>query len=83
MMVKMDSRRRIAELTRMQMIQEAKPAPIPASIVRAGVSKVPPPKPIVEAVSDNSGDMDLHNDKLDNQTWSKLWDKRYLGKRTA
>lgn len=74
MMTRMDSRKRIAELTRMNMAEAVKPA---APIVRSGVSKVPAPKPIVEAVTDGSGEMDLANDKLDNDTWSKLWDKKY------
>lgn len=76
LMTRMDSRKRIAELTRIadKMSEPVKPAP-PAP--RAGVSKVPPPKPVVEAISDDSGETDLTNDKLDDQTWSKLWDRKY------
>lgn len=73
-MTRMDSRKRIAELTRMQMNDTTKPA---APAARSGVSKVPPPKPVVEAISYESGEADLTNDKLDDQTWSKLWDKKY------
>jgi hypothetical protein len=81
LMVRMDSRRRIAELTRMNLMTETKPAPVP--VVRAGISKVPPPKPVVDAVSDDLGEMDLRNDKLDSATWSRLFDKKYFGKATA
>lgn len=79
MMVKMNSRTRIAALTRMQMAEAAKPAPA-VPVVRSGVSKVPAPKPVIEAISDNVGEMDLTNDKLDDQTWSKMWDKKYRKK---
>lgn len=75
----MDLRRRTAELTRIsdKMTEAPKPAPVP---VRSGVSKVPAPKPVIEAISDNVGEMDLTNDKLDDQTWSKMWDKKYRKK---
>lgn len=77
LMVRMDSRRRIAELTRMNMTTEApKPAPAP----RVGVSKVPAPKPVIDAVSDDVGEMDLSNDKLSDAEWSKLWNKKYMKK---
>jgi hypothetical protein len=75
MMVKMDSRKRIAELTRMQMTEATKPAPTVAA--KPAISRVPPPKPVLDAVADDSGSADLNNDKLDDQTWSKLWDKKY------
>lgn len=75
LMVRMDSRRRIAELTRMNMTEAVKPAPV--AVPRSGVSKVPPPKPVVDAIADNLGETDLTNDKLDDRTWSKLWDKKY------
>jgi len=74
LMTRMDSRKRIAELTRIQMSDTAKPA---ATAPRANVSRVPPPKPVVDAVSDDMGETDLTNDKLDDKTWSKLWDKKY------
>ena len=74
LMTRMDSRKRIAALTRIQMSETAKPA---APAPRANVSKVPPPKPVVDAVSDDMGETDLTNDKLDDRTWSKLWDKKY------
>ncbi len=79
MMVRMDSRRRIAELTRLTMTDAAKPAPAP--VPRTNASKVPAPKPVIDAVSDDMGETDLANDKLDDRTWSKLWDKKY--KRTG
>jgi hypothetical protein len=76
LMVRMDSRRRIAELTRMNLMTETtKPAPVAA---KPAVSKVPPPKPVIDALSDDLGDMNLANDKLDDQTFSKLWNKKYL-----
>lgn len=82
MMTRMDSRRRIAELTRMQiqMAEAPKPAPAPAAKT---ISKVPPPKPVVDAVGDDLGEMDLSNDKLSDADWSKLWNKRYLNKKSA
>lgn len=80
LMIRMDSRKRISELTRIsdKMTEPVKPAPV----VRSGVSKVPAPKPVVDAVSDDLGEMDLSNEKLDDATWSKLFNKKY-GRKTA
>ena len=72
----MNSRSRIAALTRMQMTETAKPA-LTAPAPKPSISKVPPPKPVIDAVSDDSGETDLTNDKLDDRTWSKIWDKKY------
>lgn len=74
-LVNMSSKRRVAELTRISMSELNKPAPVVAP--KVAISKVPPPKPVIDAVSDDSGDADLTNDKLDPDTWSKLWDKKF------
>lgn len=82
LMTRMESRKRIAELTRIadRMTEPVKAAPV---VQKTAVSKVPPPKPVIDAVADDSGDADLTNDKMDDATWSKLWDKRFRGKKTA
>lgn len=80
LMIRMDSRKRIAELTRMNMAETVKPA-VPAP--RSGVSRVPPPKPQIDAVGDDLGATDLSNDKMSDAEWSKLWNKKYLGKKSA
>jgi hypothetical protein len=74
-LVNMSSKRRVAELTRISMSELNKPAPVVAP--KVAISKVPAPKPVIDAVSDDSGETDLTNDKLDDSTWSKLWDKKY------
>jgi len=74
-LVNMSSKRRVAELTRISMSELNKPAPVVAP--KAAISKVPAPKPVIDAVSDDSGETDLTNDKLDDRTWSRLWDKKY------
>lgn len=84
-LVNMSSKRRVAELTRIAMTEFNKPAAAapPAPAPKVAVSRVPPPKPVLDAVSDDLGAVDLSNDKLDDATWSKLWNKKYLGKKSA
>lgn len=80
-LVNMSSKRRVAELTRISMSELNKPAAPPAA--KAAISKVPPPKPVIDAVSDDSGETDLGNDKLDDKTWSSLWDRKYGRKKVS
>ncbi len=75
-MVKMDSRRRISELTRMTMAQVERPAAIAAK--PAAVSKVPAPRPVLEAAR---APEDKAEDEMSDQEWSS-WRKKQL-QRTA
>lgn len=76
LMVKMDSRRRISELTRMTMAQVEKPA-VAAAPKPAAVSKVPAPKPIVDA---SNGVADKAEDEMTDAEWA-AWRKKELAKK--
>lgn len=76
LMVKMDSRRRISELTRMTMAQIEKPAAVAAK--PAAVSKVPAPRPVLEAAR---APEDKAEDDMSDAEWS-AWRKKQL-QRTA
>lgn len=74
-MTKMDSRRRIAALTRMTMTE--KPAAAPAAPKPAAVSKVPAPKPVVHA---SSGVDEIDEEKMTDEEWSR-WRKKEQAKK--
>lgn len=76
LMVKMDSRRRISELTRMTMAPVEKPAAV-AAPKPAAVSKVPAPKPVVDA---SNGMADKAEDEMTDAEWS-AWRKKELTKK--
>jgi hypothetical protein len=74
-MVKMDSRKRISELTRMTMAVVEKPAlAVPKA---AAVSKVPAPKPVVDA---SNGVADKAEDEMSDAEWS-AWRKKEQAKK--
>lgn len=79
-LVNMPSRRRVAELTRISMSELAKPAvakeaaPAPKP---APVSKVPAPKPVLEAAG---GVEEVDEDKMSDSQWS-AWRKKQLAKK--
>lgn len=77
-MTRMDSRRRIAELTRMVMSQTEKPAPVPAP-KPAAVSKVPAPKPVLEPAG---GVAEVDEEAMSDVQWS-AWRKKELAKQRA
>lgn len=74
-MVKMDSRRRISELTRMTMTQVDKAAPALAA-KPAAVSKVPAPRPVLEATRAAE---EKAEDEMSDQEWS-AWRKKQMQK---
>lgn len=81
-LVRMDSRSRIAELTRLSMTEQAKPAVAPAANAnplapKVAVSKAPAPRPVMEPKSDND-DLDWLSPDASPETFSKGWDKKYL-----
>ena len=79
----MDSRRRTAELTRMAMAEQAKPAAGAAPAAKpASVSRAPAPAPVLEGTQANVVDA-LTDDKASDQDFSKAWDAKYKTRRTA
>lgn len=76
-LVNMPSRRRVAELTRISMSEINKPAPVAAAAKPAGVSKVPAPKPVLEAAG---GVDEVDEDKMTDAQWS-VWRKKQLAKK--
>lgn len=80
-LAKMDSRTRIAELTRMTMAQSQPVATAPAkpAVPPKTVSKAPPPPPPVEPTTGTQ--VDWKTDKnVSDAEWSRKWDEEY-GKR--
>jgi hypothetical protein len=76
-LVAMDSRRRIAELTRMTMTEAPKTAA--AVVPGAKISKAPPPKPVIEGGGGGQVDpLEDLEDKTSDDAFSKAWDKKYL-----
>lgn len=79
-LAQMDSRRRTAELVRMNMTDQPKPAagaaPAGGATARA-VSKVPPPKPTMQPVAANTA-KDWDSDDSSPDDFMRGWKKRYL-----
>lgn len=71
---RMDSRRRVAELTRMTMADAVKP--VPAAPKPAAISKVPAPKPVLEAIRAAE---EVAEDDMTDAQWS-AWRKKQMAK---
>lgn len=80
----MDSRGRIAALTRISDKMTAKPAAqaaeIPAKVSGKAISKAPPPKPLLDGVS-GPGEGEEFSDEVSDEQWSKNWNTKFNKKR--
>lgn len=77
-LVSMDPRRRTAELTRLSMAEGAKPAAAAAPAVPAvAISKAPKPAASIAAAA-GAAETDGLGDEVDDATFSKNWDKKFL-----